>query len=420
MTVAVAVAAVVGGCTGARPHPAPGPVRPTWHEVRLPAATGRATVLALTTCGRRWYATGALTDARGGTRPAAWTSPDATAWTPLAVRPRYAYGPTQTLTAAACTGGSLVALGGVSGGVHGNLRISSWLSTGGGPLVEQPAGLELYGGNEQIDTSRAVAGPRGFLLVGDRAPAGTGPGGAVWVSRTGTPFTLVDRDPALGWSPARSTAASGATALPGGDWLVVGSLSRPGHLAQRVPAAWRSADGLRWRQVTPAGTSPGPPADGAASDGAESGDASGAAASGGAAPGGRQDEAFEQVTVVGDRALAVGPSGDGFAAWWSPAADPGTWHRAGRIVAFGGTKLPQVAALTTVDGTGPVAALDTGRDVQLWAGDPADTGAWRPVVAPVTVPAGPGHRLLVAAAGRRMLLVATGDSGTRLWTADLT
>jgi hypothetical protein len=353
---------------------------------------------------------GARTDAAGTARPTAWTSRDGLAWRALAVTPRYPYGPTQTLTAAACTGDRLVAVGGVAGGAHGNLRISTWLSTGDGPLVEQPAGFESYGGPEQIDTSHAVAGPHGFLLVGDRAPADRGPGAAVWYSPTGTGFTLVDRDPALAWGPERSTAASGATALPGGDWLVVGYLAPAAHPASRVPAAWRSTDGRGWREVVPPAATPGgTPATG------------GTATPGGTPATGGTDAAFERAAVAGGRLVVVGVSGDGFAAWTAPAAEPGALAPAGRITGFGGTRLPGTLALVpvgTASGSLVVAAVDDGSGDRLWAGNP--TGArldWRPVRQPRALPGGPGHEVTVTALGRRLLL-ATG-TGDRLWLADL-
>lgn len=77
-------------------------------------------------CDGRWFVVGAVADASGGTRPAAWFSADGSAWVPLRVEARTFYGRQNVLSSVACRGGRMAALGAKTGGAHGNPRTSTW------------------------------------------------------------------------------------------------------------------------------------------------------------------------------------------------------------------------------------------------------------------------------------------------------
>jgi hypothetical protein len=314
----------------------------TWHEVTL---SGQVTALA--DCPGRWYAAGARDGA-----PALWTSTDATHWSAVPVHPVSAYGPVQTLSAVACTGGAVVAVGSAAGGVHGNLRTSTWYGTVGGPLTEVPSPFELFGGPRAIGVERVLVGPAGWLITGARTDANGLVGAAVWHSDDGRDFRLVDADPALESTVDSQTVAFGGYAGPDG-YTVVGSTG----LAARTPLVWTSPDGLHWhRSPVPA------PA---------------------------RDAEIQRSTPDG---LAVGLAGTGFAAWYEgrPTGTFGTFH---------GTGLAAVTDLVAGD-----ALVYDGEAYQLWS--TTDHGAhWTRRDLPAQL--GQGHAAL---AGHLLTL------GDRLWT----
>jgi hypothetical protein len=137
--IACAVVFVIGGCSSPSP-PEPQPAGPGWQRVTLPVAgNGRPELKDLATCPGHWYAVGGYLGADGNTSPAAWTSvDDGRTWSALATAPVSVYGPQHVLLAVACRGDSMVAVGAVSGGAHGNLRTGTWRRTGTGPLTEVP------------------------------------------------------------------------------------------------------------------------------------------------------------------------------------------------------------------------------------------------------------------------------------------
>ncbi len=311
-----------------------------WHEVTLP---GAGTVTALANCGSRWYAAGS---AHGG--PALWTGTDATHWSAVPVRPVSAYGPVQELSAVACDGGVVVAIGSAAGGVHSNLRTSTWYGPAGGPLTEVPAAFELYGGPRAIGVDRILVGPRGWLIVGARTDANDLAGAAVWYSADGRDFALVDADPALESTVDGQTVAFAGYATPDG-FTVVGSVG----LARRTPLVWTSTDGLHWHRST---------------EPAEDPDA--------------------ELQRAGPDGLAVGLSGKGFGAWYRD-------RPAGRFGAFHGTGLPAVEDLV------PGAALVYDGDrYRLWR--TGDHGAhWSEEALPPGT--GTGHAALVSGDGHLLL-----------------
>lgn len=252
------------------------------------------------------------------------------------MRPVSAYGPVQTLSAVACTGGAVVAIGSAAGGVHGNLRTSTWYGTVGGALTEVPAGFELFGGPRAIGVDRVIVGPAGWLIVGARTDANGLVGAAVWHSSDGRDFQLVDADPALESTVDGQTVVFGGYADPDG-YTVVGSVG----LAARTPLVWTSPDGLHWTRHPAPGT----------------------------------NAEIQRVTPDG---LA----GTGFAAWYHG-------QPAGTFGAFHGTGLAAVTDL--VDGD---ALVYDGSAYQLWR--TTDHGAhWTRRALPAKATAPAGHAALV-------------------------
>ncbi|HET6214726.1 MAG TPA: hypothetical protein VFE14_17805 [Micromonosporaceae bacterium] len=243
--------AAVAGCDKAAPVP---PIELTWRPVTLPAAGGSAQLHELAACGGRWYAVGATApgppaSAAAGqpTRPAAWTTMDGTAWTPVTLVATRPYGDQGALTSVACRGADVVAISSASGGAHGNPRVSTWRSRPDGAWVQQDAAFELFGGANAGSVDRVVAGPAGWLIVGHRvSPTTKLRGAAVWRSTDGVAFQLVDDDPAL--RSAGDTYTTAYDAAPGstGGWVVVGSA---GSATSPVPAAWTSPDGSTWQRA---------------------------------------------------------------------------------------------------------------------------------------------------------------------------
>src|SRR4029434_2591672 len=98
-----------------------------------------------------------------------------------------------------------------------------------------------------MNVARMVAGPTGWLIVGNRTP-----GAAVWLSPDAHKFEIVEGAPELASDPRGETWAFDGAAIADG-WMVVGGL-RPAHRIDRDPASWRSADGKTWTRTVLAGT----------------------------------------------------------------------------------------------------------------------------------------------------------------------
>lgn len=380
------------GCqdSGSRP-PTPTPsantapaLRPEWRPVSLPAPPGppgRLALRAAAVCGDRWYVVGAVTTPSGETRPAAWrsptawTGPDHQGWQSLRLVPKTYYGERNILYSAACRSGRLAAVGGKSGGAHGNPRVSTWRETEDGSLVEVRAPFELYGGPQAVNVGRMASGPPGYLIVGNRMS-----GAAVWSSADATRFDIQERVPGLASDDQGETWASDVTAGPAG-WLVVGGLVRAGRV-DRDPLAWTSADGRTWHRAD--------------------------------VPGSDDYEELQRVALIGETPVAVGPHGQGFGAW--RASDDG-WVEVGRFgTAAAGP--PVVRSLVTAPPSPALlAAVSDGGAHGLWYS--ADQGAtWGPVSAPTDMPAGAEREVdLTSGPGGLLLLVDDGRAGQAWFTA---
>jgi hypothetical protein len=300
------------------------------------------------------------------------------------VRPVSAYGPSQLLGSVSCDGRLVVAIGATSGGVHGNARVNTWAGPPGGPLAEQAAGFELFGGEDAIGVGRLAGGSGGpgFLIVGAWRDANGQAGAAVWVAPDGRDFQRVDADPALESDARGPTVAQDAIARPGG-FTLVGSIGTPGsRVAARDPAVWTSVDGLSWRRV------PVPAAEG--------------------------DEELQRVLTDRGGELALGVRGNGFGAWRGGTTGEG-WHAAGRFGAFAGGGLPAVTGLAAGPSGDDYAIVGDGARYRLWSSP--DGTAWTERELPATVPVGEQRRISLAGGGGRLLIAAEDGATSRLWVS---
>lgn len=389
VVVVVTVAVTLVGCRPAAPHgrgtptasrastASATPAGAGWQRIDLPAppgAAGRIVLRDVTACAGRWFLTGAVAGPDGATRPAAWTSADGDAWTAVAVRADSYYGRQNVLYSAACRNGQVAAIGAKPGGAHGNPRVSTWRQDGDRALVEVEAAFETYGGPAAVNVARMAGGPPGWLIVGNRSS-----GAAAWVSRDAAAFELIEGAPGLAGDRGGLTWAADAVAT-GEGWLVVGGILRPGRI-DRDPAVWSSPDGRVWRRTEPPAT-----------DG--------------------YDE-LQRVVMVGGTPVAVGPRGAVFGAW---RRDQGRWVASGEFGPAGADGVPAVTGLAVV-GDRIVAVVSRGGGFTLWIS--ADRGGtWRPLVAPLAIPAGSGRTVTVAGAGDRLWLVADQGSMATIWSAD--
>ncbi|WP_109506337.1 hypothetical protein [Nocardioides speluncae] len=375
---AVLLLLMAAACTDAEEDP---PAAPSleWTETSLSmpgGQAGRVAVRDAARCGEQWYVVGAVFAGPGESRPAAWRSADGQAWTALVMRPRSYWARRNVIYSVACRSGEVAMIGAKEGGAHGNPRVSTWRQLADGSFESVTAPFELYGGPHAVNVGRLVAGPPGWLIVGNRFS-----GAAVWTSPDARAFRLVDDDPALRRDAELDTFAVDATYAAGGAWTVVGGAQRQGRVP-RVPMAWVSTDGVAWRRVK--------------------------------VPYDEEFAELQRVTPIADGQLAVGVKGSRFGTWRETG---GRW-RSGPV--FGHidddiTAAPFVSALAVADRLVLASASD-GRQYALW-GSP-DAGAhWSMLDTPVQ-PETAGEQVLIARiSGDEVLLLADDAKSGRVWQA---
>jgi hypothetical protein len=304
---------------------------------------------------------------------AAWVSTDAKTWKPLTMAPFSFYGKLNVFSTAACKDGRLAALGAKSGGAHGNPRTSSWYLRDD-TFIEVNAEFTLYGGSEAVNVGRMTAGPKGFLIAGNRVS-----GAAAWLSADATEFRLIQGAPNLASDPKVDTFAQAGVVTEAG-YTLVGGGSTVGKI-DRDPLVWTSDDGTHWRRV--------------------------------AVPFDDTYEELQRVVRVGADLVAVGLHGDTFAAWRGRGE---TWQPGGRFGATDAKGLAGVRSATVVNGAVLVAAQD-GTRYALWLSTDAGQ-TWRSVtVPPGEHPAGSERAAAVAASSDTVLAVSDDAKQGRIWTA---
>ncbi len=376
----VLLAGLLTGACDSDGRPAVTAVRPRWHAVALPAppgAPGRLVVRDASTCDGRWFLVGAVADADGATRPAAWTSADARTWVSMPLDPSSYYARRAILSSVACQGSRVAAVGARSGGAHGNPRVTSWYQRPDGALVDMRAPFELYGGPNAIRVGRIAAGPHGWLIVGDRVS-----GAAVWTATDASDFTILDHDPALS-SDTRTKTSALDQVWDGAQWTVVGLAESAGRVSA-APSAWTSTDGEHWSgQPVPAGT-----------------------------------DAFADLELVarddGDL-VALGLRSNRFGVWRRSGSG---WKADDTFGAFADqvTTAPQVTGLAVGSGA-VVGAVSDGARYRLWSSPGAASGdrRWRPVVAPTDPVATGDTAFTVAADDDTVLLLSDDGTAAGVW-----
>lgn len=224
----LAVSLVVAGCG---PGEASGPPAVRFTEVGLPAG---AKPIVLTPVGdtlligvRKDGAPGLLRrDASGETAR-------------IAVRPAGMYGEQAYWYSVAADESRIVAIGGKTGGAHGNVRWSAWSGTDAG-LAEQPQPFSTFGGYGGGDLVDAVLTPDGPALIGTWQNPTVGldimvwrPEGKYWVRQPVAGTALENTRDSLKFPLSAASVDEGAVIA---GWELSGGRQRP--------VVWRSATGL--------------------------------------------------------------------------------------------------------------------------------------------------------------------------------
>ena len=372
------MAALMGGCIvalagcGGGDSPAPSL---TWRESSLPTPAGaRAVVRDASYCGGRWYVVGATSTRSGETRPAVWSSPDASRWQTVRLDPgRDVFAVRDLLGSVGCSRGRIAAVGARAGGPRGTLRTTTWRQRADGSLIAWRAPLGLFGGVKGVKVSRMAGGPHGFLIAGTR----TG-GAAVWRSPDARAFRIEEGAPGLA-STARSGTQGFDSVWHDGAWWVIGTATDDAGFVSAM--TWTPADGGSWTRHP--------------------------------VPGGASLATAERAAETPKGLLAVGLDDHTFGAWtlsggsWSGGSTFGRQDPAGLEAAY-------VSGLA-VAGNDVVASYSDGVRFRLAAATVG--GAWTDLVAPESVTVNGDHQVAVASGAGRFLLLT--DDGTRglVWVA---
>jgi hypothetical protein len=296
-------------------------------------------------------------------------------------------------TVAAKPDGAVAAIGQAVGGAHGNPRVGSWYLDGN-LLKEVTAPVELYGGPRQGSVNEMAAGPTGFVVVGTRTDCNERAGAAAWVSPDARDqFTIVDADPALESAATETVRALGVAGDANG-FLAVGDrfVSGTGRL-DADGLFWTSPDGRHWARVTMADPSV------LAGPGSEEPQLATAWRNGWAVAGTDSTAGVTRVVV-----------------WTSP--DGVSWQRTD-VGALGADpdSLSAVTSLQVADDGRIVVGARLG--TRLAVATSADGRTWKALTLPADMPASDHAVVLAAPAGDRLVLAATGDSSTRVWSRPL-
>ena len=339
-----------------------------WTQVSLPAASRdrQVAVHDAAWCGDRWVVVGGLLGPGDASRPAAWTSSaDARSWERVRFRTSTYWGGRAVLATVACRGTVPAAVGAMSGGAHGNPRVVTFRPEAPGVWVDVAAPFEQYGGPSAVNVGPVASGENGWLITGNRR---TGP--AAWIAESPRAFRLVERAPGLVGDGSDSPFAHGAV-WDGSGWTIVGGSTGGGAL-DRVPVAWRSANGRDWTRE-PVPDTPG------------------------------YEDLYRAVVLDGSL-VAIGRRGDAFGSW---VRDEAGWHRGGD---FGSADPEARGALTVTSAAGgPGGVLTTvthGTVSQLWGS--VDGSTWSPVETPESPVA-------VASSGTEVLVLADAGDGGQAW-----
>jgi hypothetical protein len=350
----LAVSLVVAACGSGEGTGPDTPAAVPFREVALPDGVAP---LVLTPTGDSL-----LVGARRGGGPALLRLAADGSLSEVDVRPAGMYGEQAYWYSLAADESQVVAIGGKTGGAHGNVRWSAWRGSGAG-LAEQPQPFSTFGGYGAGDLVDAVLTPEGPALVGTWQNPSVGldimvwrPAGKYWERQAVAGTALENTRESLKFPLAATAAGEGALIV---GWELAGGRQRP--------AVWRADRGVTgWRMTR--------------------------------LPDAGRAGAAVSVSCAGDTCTAAGWV-DGRLALWQLRAD--RWARvpAAPVPVSANQDL---APPVSVDGH-PAEVVPDGSRVVL-AGSPARAVA------------GPSGKVVATARVGRTLYVATED---KLWQADL-
>jgi hypothetical protein len=307
-------------------------------------------------------------------QPAAWLAEPSGRWRPLTVKPVSYYGERAVLRSVACRDGEIVAVGGASGGVHGNSRVTTWHGVAAEQTLTEnpPAEFELFGGPSAIEVGQIAAGPgHTFAIAGNWLDSQRRPAAAIWRSADGKSWQRLPDDPTRSSTEAAVIRATDMFADADG-YLLAGEQRAAGSV---TPYLLRSSDGLNWARVAVPHEG-GLLAAGEVLVGALGSDllvwrdddgqwagAGGFVVDDGPAPaqtgGAGRYGSYTAVAACGGSGCGVWTAADGTSAW-TPLAGP---------------SLPAVTPSSTIglvtDGTRMLLLTDTGTKTQIFLGEPA-------------------------------------------------
>lgn len=375
--VLAAAALVLSACTSSPASPDERELDLGWTEVVLPVAEPgwRPVLRDILHCGRRSVVVGGLTQPDGSTRPAVWTSRDGTSWATADVVAREYYARQAIISSAGCLGGRLTLLGAKAGGAHSLPRVRTFFERPTGTIVaaKAPPG-ELFGGPSTISVSRVAGGDDGVLISGTRSA-----GAAVWSSRRGRTFRMIDDLPSPAGRRGLQTTARDAT-YADGQWTVVGSGSDAS--GARVPLAWVSPDGVHW-SPQPIGAT-------------------------------RGFSTMERVVASGNGLVATGLHEGRFGLWQRSASSWKAHPAFGEITADGGAA-PYVTGLTAT-AHHVICSTSDGARFRVWV---YDHTRWEEMPLPTSPVTTTGdHNVVVSAAGQRLLMLTDDGESPRIWVSD--
>jgi serine/threonine-protein kinase len=191
-------------------------------------------MLAIAHVAGGWIA-GGWDRSAGDVDAAIWTSDDGSTWLQQTADPFG--GPGRQVIAAMATAGDRIVAAGLASGPDGDLDAAVWLGTGG---RWSRVGLETLGGpGDQRLMAVAADGDR-IVVAGDETLAAD-PEPAVWSSEDGGEWA---RAPDDGLAGSGSTGGAIRSVVTVGEaWVAGGWTNATGT---RMPAVWRSSDGVRW------------------------------------------------------------------------------------------------------------------------------------------------------------------------------
>lgn len=237
-----ALIVTVAGCQSG-----PVVVPQNWTEVDLPSGLAASALLAVD--GRLVVAGPLPGGPDGDGQPALFATDDVGSLAPLPIQPVSFYGARTLWTSLVADGSRILALGGKTGGGHGNPRWTTWAGDLDG-LTEDPApGIEVFGGWGAGGLAGIVVADGQPVIVGGHSSANGGLDIAVWLQQ-GTDWV---RQPSDGTGLAATADVfpfPTAVAVHGSELVIAGYAQHlGGGKVQDLPAVWVGAIGGPWRRI---------------------------------------------------------------------------------------------------------------------------------------------------------------------------